>query len=118
MSLRYFQVYLELQKKYCNAFYIQNQQGNFTSRTQGVLILDFNNGQAKPSCTTSCQLCIRVTTITTCLTAANKVRQEMIKQAQCVCVCVCMCVCVCVCVCACVRVFVCVCVRARARAFF
>ena len=40
--------------------------------------------------TTPCQLCIRVATITTCQTAANKVRQEMIKQGQCVCMCVCL----------------------------
>ena len=76
-------------------------------RTQDVLISDFNNSQAKPSCTTPCQLCIRVTTITIFQTAANKVRQEMIKQGQCVCVCVCACACECACMCVYVRACVC-----------
>ena len=81
MSLGYFRMYPELYTN-VNVFYIQLQQGSFTSTTQDALILDFNNSQAKPnchcSCTTPCQFCIRVTTISTCKTAANKVRQEMI----------------------------------------
>ena len=65
----------------------------------GTVILKWKNAPMPPS---YILLCIRVTTGTTCQTAANKVHQEMIKQKQCVYVRACVCACVCVCVCVCV----------------